>query len=430
MNHGAFLSFRLVSVISIVLLGLGCGPTAKPDATEPDGSDIERMTYSTQVSQVVYSACSTSVLRGLSEQLIAEVECLRPGTMSRIDDITNVSLESAVLPYLQEPAAADLERAAAEGSTIYLTSALRSLAQQYVLYRWYQEGRCGIGLAARPGRSKHESGLAIDVSNYSSRREALQRYDYHWYGSGDAVHFTYVGGGTVDLSGLSVMAFQRLWNRNHPEDPIDEDGVYGNLTADRLARSPVNGFSIGSTCEPFQAAPDVRPLSVYWNRLPDGSYQFFAEGPTEVVEVQYLVNGYLIGSGLRSESFNFPIDYTFSNIGVERRLEARGFDSEGIEIGLGVGQLDMTLGQGIYIRQVADATYEIGLERADPDVAAIEVLVDGTWLIRDDLSGLQHASRLAVLSRFANLEERNFSISTFSAEGALISTTHRTFTLR
>ena len=28
----------------------------------------------------------------------------------------------------------------------------------------------------------------------------------------------------VDLRGQDVLAFQRLWNRNHPEDKIGEDG--------------------------------------------------------------------------------------------------------------------------------------------------------------------------------------------------------------
>ena len=29
------------------------------------------------------------------------------------------------------------------------------------------------------------------------------------------------------LRGADVLAFQRLWNRNHPGDAIDEDGLYG-----------------------------------------------------------------------------------------------------------------------------------------------------------------------------------------------------------
>ena len=58
-------------------------------------------------------------------------------------------------------------------------------------------------------------------------------------------HFDHVA--SPDIRGMDVHAFQRLWNRNHPEDPIDEDGVYGPNTDARLAQAPAEGFPIG-TC--------------------------------------------------------------------------------------------------------------------------------------------------------------------------------------
>ena len=43
----------------------------------------------------------------------------------------------------------------------------------------------------------------------------------------------------------SVLSFQKLWNLNHPEDQIDEDGVYGDTqTGARLLRSPIEGFEL------------------------------------------------------------------------------------------------------------------------------------------------------------------------------------------
>ena len=62
------------------------------------------------------------------------------------------------------------------------------------------------------------------------------------------MHFDFAGGGTVDLSTLSVQAFQRLWNRNNPNDRITEDGSYGPATAQRLRNSPAGGFPQGSSC--------------------------------------------------------------------------------------------------------------------------------------------------------------------------------------
>ena len=48
--------------------------------------------------------------------------------------------------------------------------------------------------------------------------------------------------------GADVLAFQRLWNRNAPDDPIAEDGVYGPMTEERVKRAPAEGFGIGASC--------------------------------------------------------------------------------------------------------------------------------------------------------------------------------------
>ena len=64
----------------------------------------------------------------------------------------------------------------------------------------------------------------------------------------DPVHFDHLA--SQDLRDMGVEAFQRLWNRNHPEDPIPADGTYGTATAKRLARAPSGGFATGATCTP------------------------------------------------------------------------------------------------------------------------------------------------------------------------------------
>lgn len=195
--------------------------------------------------------CSTSIVNALSEQLIEEINCLRPNTLREFTG-PNMSLGSAVFPFLQAQGPEDLADAiAAQGGTLTVTSALRTLPQQFLLYRWKQQGRCNIALAARPGRSRHESGLAIDISGYSSWITPLTNHDFEWFGDRDPVHFDYQGDGITDLAGLSVRAFQQLWNRNHPEDLIAEDGIYGPQTEARITMSPAAGFEI-SGCEPEQ----------------------------------------------------------------------------------------------------------------------------------------------------------------------------------
>jgi hypothetical protein len=71
----------------------------------------------------------------------------------------------------------------------------------------------------------------------------MESHGFTWLGSSDPVHFDHTAGGTVDLSGYSVQAFQQLWNLNHPEDPISTDGAYGPQTEARLKLSPAEGFA-------------------------------------------------------------------------------------------------------------------------------------------------------------------------------------------
>jgi len=384
------------------------------------------------VQDAIDRYCTTSVLRGLSEQLIEEVECLRPGTMDRIDTISDLWLGSAALPYLQTNAAASLNDVIQRGGGMGVNSSLRSLAQQYLLYEWYLAGRCGISLAASPGRSNHESGLAVDTSDYSARRWAFEAEGWSWLGWSDPVHFDYLGSGTVNLSGLSVLAFQRLWNREHPEDLIAEDGVYGNQTRTRLARAPVAGFAAGPSCAETveEPASSVESMEVYWYRQPDGVYALRALGSERVVRVRYQVDGYVIGESTRANGQNFPAEYRFSQNTNERLFEVIGYDAAGREAARGRGLMDVTSGVAVYIKQLGESLYEIGLERAPEGVAFIKVTVDERYTLTDQVSGQSVTSRLGVRSLFSQLGERDFSIETFNSDGSLRGTLRRNFELR
>jgi hypothetical protein len=160
--------------------------------------------------------------------------------------VANVSVAATVYPYLEQPAVDGLTAAAAAAGSPMLdvTSAFRTLAQQYLLYKWYQQGLCGITLAAAPGASNHETGTAVDLSNYAAATAVMTAHGWtHSYPTTDPVHFDYTAGGTIDLRADSVLAFQRLWNRYHPSDPIAEDGAYGPQTEARLVQVDVNGFA-------------------------------------------------------------------------------------------------------------------------------------------------------------------------------------------
>jgi hypothetical protein len=202
------------------------------------------------VQQAAASNCSTASVEGLSLQIIAEERCMKPDAYVKIPPRRNLSFGPAAYPYLQKPAHDRLVDALRDNPRreMRINSALRTAAQQYLLYRWHQTGRCSIRRAAKPGNSKHEIGLALDVRQHSTWRSNLETRGFRWLGSSDPVHFDYVGSGTVKHKGLGVKAFQRLWNRNHANDKISADGVWGPQTEARMKKAPANGFTIGAQC--------------------------------------------------------------------------------------------------------------------------------------------------------------------------------------
>ena len=211
-----------------------------------DEVDVSETTQAATVSSYVTGTCSTAVVLGLSKQIAGEVGCINPTGLTKFNASTRIQLtSSAVLPYLGKSAKTALESAAAVRS-VQINSAFRTVAQQYLLYRWYQQGRCGISAAAAPGRSNHQSGRALDLANYSTVRSTMQSKGWSWLGSSDPVHFDYYG--SPDIRGQDVRAFQRLWNRNNPNDKIAEDGAYGPQTEARLRMAPATGFALGPSC--------------------------------------------------------------------------------------------------------------------------------------------------------------------------------------
>lgn len=221
----------------------------------------------TTVNDLVASrACSTASTQGLNRQIAEELNCMSPGMFSSIQDIPNVRLGPGANPFLQNGAASALKAAASRNpnTTLHINSSWRSVVQQYVLKRW--EGSCGIGVAARPGRSQHESGLALDTNGAMPNSLRAQSWSWYcdrtnrgrWNGCRDTPHWDYRNG--TDLRSAGVKAFQRLWNRANPNDKIAEDGAYGPQTEARLRRSPLAGFSTGTTCNGAVAQtedPDV-----------------------------------------------------------------------------------------------------------------------------------------------------------------------------
>ncbi|WP_287294773.1 peptidoglycan-binding protein [Moorena sp. SIO2C4] len=213
--------------------------------------------------------CSTSVLRGLDQQLIDQINSIAPNSLVSFADL-NVANGPAVHPFLQAAAKQSLARAIkARGRTLSVNSGYRTIAQQLMLFNHGKVRRCGIGVVAPPGRSNHQSGLALDINDEQGWRPYLEREGWRWFGPADRPHFDYIGRGTRNIRPLAVKAFQRLWNQYNPDKPIAEDGIYGRNTEARLNQAPIVGF--GETNEslperrlsltkPYLEGDDVREL--------------------------------------------------------------------------------------------------------------------------------------------------------------------------
>lgn len=268
--------------------------------------DLDFGEISSEVSVATFttSTCSTSAVLGLSKQIAEEIGCMNPDSMVAFAPGGGITFSSnAVLPYLSAAGKADLQRVAATRS-IQINSGFRTVAQQYLLYRWRQTGRCGISAAATPGRSNHESGRALDLANWSSAMSTMRANRWSHPLPNDEVHFEHLS--SPDIRGRDVLAFQRLWNRNNPNDRIAEDGAYGPATEARLRQSPAEGFLRGSTCGNGLATgprvvaidgPDkVAPLTRAHYRISlvnDGSVDWseatklvVADGPSELHDPQ------------------------------------------------------------------------------------------------------------------------------------------------
>ncbi len=266
--------------VSAALLA-GCTAAAPESTGEGEDPGATEDAVSGSVADAASNSCTTSSVKALSKQIIEEARCMNADAYAKVTSPGNLSLGSGVFSYLEKPARDHLISSlkAKSGTTMTVNSMLRTVAQQYLLYRWYQQGRCGIGLAAKPGNSNHETGLALDVSQYSTWKGTLQAHGFHWLGSSDPVHFDYAGAGAASYKGVDVKAFQRLWNRNHPTDKIDTDGVWGPQTEARMKKAPAAGFAKGATCSAPQSFEGETELEMADDSLLDADLaQTIAEG--------------------------------------------------------------------------------------------------------------------------------------------------------
>jgi hypothetical protein len=185
------------------------------------------------------------ILNGLNKQLFAEMNVIAPGKLLEIPAGGNVILGAGATPcFVGGPTARArlLAAIANRGVPMTINSAYRTVAQQFLLYRMHHfvSGSCGITAVANPGKSNHESGLALDIQQPMSWKLFLQPQGWMWFGPKDPPHYDFIGG--TDLRKLGVQAFQSLWSKHHPGDDINDGGDWGPITENRLLNTPTDGF--------------------------------------------------------------------------------------------------------------------------------------------------------------------------------------------
>ena len=193
--------------------------------------------------------CSTESVDGLSRQIIDQARCLKPNEFVPLPKRANLVMAPNVYPYLELGARDRLLKAldSKKSQTMTINSALRTVAQQYLVSHWSLSKICGVQMATRPGESNHEIGTALDIKEAASWRPALEAQDFKWLGAADRVHFDYKSASPTRAA-TDVLAFQKLWNRNHKDDAISESGRFDAATEQRLKKAPPSGFALGASC--------------------------------------------------------------------------------------------------------------------------------------------------------------------------------------
>jgi N-acetylmuramoyl-L-alanine amidase len=195
------------------------------------------------VEELARTECSTEKLAPLARQIAQTLIASLPAT-----DIIDISdhvdiVGGSTLPYLQRTAGEALIAAIDEaGRKPQLVHALRTLPQQYMVHYQYLHHLCGIPLAASPGTSPHERGIAVDLQDHQSWIQVLARHNWVWRGQADPAHFNFHGPQNADFGIEEIKAFQQTWNDHNPTDLIGVDGSYGPETEGKVLISPIDGW--------------------------------------------------------------------------------------------------------------------------------------------------------------------------------------------
>jgi N-acetylmuramoyl-L-alanine amidase len=179
---------------------------------------------------------STSGVDGLSDQIIAEMNCSELVTFQHDRFIPGENCD----PYFHPTAVKKLRYALDSNPNLkmWCNSAYRSPVRQFVLREFLERRINGITSAAQVGNGNHERGLAIDIQNHIEWQYWLVSDGWHWQGENDPMHFDI----SVDsnVPSMAIQAYQRLANRHGAI--LVTDGIWGDATRQSMLSAPASGW--------------------------------------------------------------------------------------------------------------------------------------------------------------------------------------------
>lgn len=204
----------------------------------------------------------------------------------------------------------------AAGVKLSLTSGFRTNSEQSYLYNCYKSKRCNNGnLAARPGYSNHQNGLALDLSTSTWLARNASKYGFVRTVPKEAWHYEYRG---KDPGGPC----SRGTTTTGGDDPTP---------GDTTPATPGGDNDTDPTPTPAQPTPAAGGLS--WvapaqdSTLKNGFVVKARAINPSVVKVVYSQGTYDFGTSTNSKD-DFALTYTFQYMG-DKTLTAKGFDQAG-----------------------------------------------------------------------------------------------------
>ena len=193
----------------------------------------------------------------------------------------------------------------AEGVRLSLTSGFRTMEEQKHLYACYLNKNCNNGnLAARPGYSNHQSGLALDVSTSTWLARNASKFGFVRTVSQESWHYEY-----------------------HGKDP---GGPCTRGTSSAAAVGSDTPPSDGSDAAPVAvpAAGGLRWVAPTQDAMLKNGFVVKAHAAkASIVKVVYSQGTLDFGSSTKAND-DFSLAYTFQYMG-DKTLTAKGYDANG-----------------------------------------------------------------------------------------------------